>query len=721
MKKFIFLASSAALLALSACSSDEPSAGNIPDGTKIDVTFSANIPSALNTRAYGDGTTAKDLYYAVYDKDGNYLFEEKTEFPQGSLHKDVSIQLVTGETYQIVFWAQSADASFYSFDAQAKTMTATYPTDNNAEILDAFYVAKTLTVNAQELNQEAELKRPLCQVNIATADNKVFENQTVEYPTQSAVTFTEVPNVLNLLDGSVSGETEVSFSEANLPDGQITVNGNDYDYLSMTYFLAPTEGDVQTSVSMQVNNLTDGLRQYSNIPVKRNYKTNIVGDLLTSKTLWDVYINPIFDDPDIDIIIGSIPQNANGAYEISAANQLAVLQELIASTPHAEGNAMKIVLTQDINMGGMTMTPLQLQWVDFDGQGHSVSNVVMGMNEYGKSGFAAYLGASNFQNLTLENVTVSGAQAGIIAGQTEDAKLSNITVKGTNTVLYAAPTGSYQETYNGVGAMAGVCAGSSLNTSNVTFAQGSTVNIYMNGMQTVMTEFNDDAYYTSAALKASDSCVHNGTINRITNTVAIATGEGFRAAANLPAGNIDLLNNIKVDVNKPGELTLDNGDYVFNGNGKTIYGTSINRYNQNRTISMNGSAKATFNDVNFVINEFPAKGAQWAMNALIQGNAELVFNNCSFSGLQTAVYISSVTSKVTFNNCRFNTASCAVQFEDSSFDLNNLKFNNCDFGSTKDILHVWDGSKQVTVEQLKSLLSTCKYIDSPDAVKQTNK
>ena len=452
MKKLLFFGSAAAMLALSACSADEPINGGIADGTPVDVTFSTVLPNSLATRAYGDGTTAKELYYAVYDKDGNYLFDEQTEFPANSLHKDVSIQLVTGETYQLVFWAQNASAP-YTFDAAAKTMTANYPTENNAETLDAFYVTKTITVAADDLNQEAELTRPFCQVNIATGDKAIVEKTGVTFPTESSVTFANVPNVLNLLDGTVDGAAEVTFSQATLPTGTITVAEKVYDYLSMTYFLAPSEGDVQSAVTMKVNNLTDGTRSYNNIPVKRNYKTNIVGDLLTSTTMWDVYINPIFETPDYDVnvwggeTVAPEVDEAAKSVAINSAAQLAGFAAKVNAGTNYQGYT--VTLNCDIDLNGMEWTPIGLNSDSnkkflgtFDGNGYTISNLKVNQQTavYQSAGLFGSINGT-VKNLTVENADIylnsagSGSDngAGVISGAIYPGGLiENCVVKNSN-------------------------------------------------------------------------------------------------------------------------------------------------------------------------------------------------------------------------------------------------------------------------------------------------
>ena len=532
-----------ASIALASCSSDEP-LNSVPDGTKVDVNFSALIPSGMDTRAYGDGTTAKDLYYAVYDKDGNFLFEEKTEFPQGSLHKDVQIQLVTGETYQIVFWAQAEANTAYSFNASDKTMTIDYDGIlNNNEDLDAFYVAKTLQVQASDLNQTAELKRPMCQVNIATADSAAVVKSGKAFPTASSVTFTEVPNTLNLLDGTLGNSTsEVTFGSNNVPEGKITVADKDYDYLSMTYFLASAEGDVQTSVTMQVNNLTDGTRAYSNIPVKRNYKTNIVGNLLTSTTLWDVYIEPIFD----------------GSYDLYRGNPV-----------KWDGSTTEILPTGKITVDGKEMdlysvdTPAQLAWLsanlddssnayirlenNFDLSGNEWTPLFPGSSS--SSNTAGFKGVIDGNGKTIYGLTISTNKSngyGFVSTLIgTDAALKNINFKD-----YSIVSGKSNV------ALAAVYVKNGATVENVTVGEGS-----ISGSQ-----------YVAGVVS---NIVNGGTVNECTSnatvTVTSRYAGGIVASANRSDDNEAIISNC---VNNGKVSTNGSSSYLALGYVGGIVGTS---------------------------------------------------------------------------------------------------------------------------------------------------
>ena len=149
MKKSFFFALAAAGLALASCSNEieAPAAGK----GDVAVTFSTALPYSINSRAYADGTTAKNLYYAVY-KAGETapVLENVTEgdVPQFiDLETTLTLNLVSGQAYDIVFWAAADNDTHYSFDPATATVTAKYA-DAKAqdEAFDAFYAKESFTV-----------------------------------------------------------------------------------------------------------------------------------------------------------------------------------------------------------------------------------------------------------------------------------------------------------------------------------------------------------------------------------------------------------------------------------------------------------------------------------------------------------------------------------------------------------------------------------------------
>ena len=179
MKKILFGMMAVAVLAAS-CAKELVEEPVLNDEAK--VTFSVNTPE-IATRAYSDGMTATVLQYAVYDENGEELTAlTKTDATiKGST--TVELQLTTGNTYSVIFWAAAENAP-YTVDFAKKTMTVNY---NNAvcndEARDAFYKYHTFTVTGAQ-TETIELRRPFAQLNLLTTKESltpVQSGQTSSY------------------------------------------------------------------------------------------------------------------------------------------------------------------------------------------------------------------------------------------------------------------------------------------------------------------------------------------------------------------------------------------------------------------------------------------------------------------------------------------------------------------------------------------------------------
>ena len=284
MKKLLLVL--AAAFAMVACQTDlnEVSVA----GGEVDVTFEVGAPAA---RAYSDGATATVLQYAVYDAAGNEL-----EILRGTknfkLSTTVGFKLVTGNTYSVIFWAAAPNAP-YSVDFANKTMTVDYNgAVSNAENRDAFYKYHSFTVNGAQ-TETIELRRPFAQLNIGT--NDYVDSANAGYvPTQSSVVVKNVYSTLNLATGAVADDVVATFGLADIKkDEEFPVDG--YEYLAMNYLLVAAEKtvvDVEFTYSDDVDAKT---RTVGSVPVQRNYRTNIYGQLLTSDVDINVVIKPEYE------------------------------------------------------------------------------------------------------------------------------------------------------------------------------------------------------------------------------------------------------------------------------------------------------------------------------------------------------------------------------------------------------------------------------------------
>lgn len=268
------------------------------NGKESTVTFTVSTPE-MATRAVGDGTTATNLYYGVYDENGQLIPAiSKTDQPQTiNGTANVELVLVNSDTYSIVFWAENSE-SVSTIDWVNKIMTFN-PTKANIEKYDAFYHYEgPFTVNGA-LNKEIKLTRPFAQLNIGTKDKTAAANAGLVV-TSTQVTISEAADQMDLFTSSVVESTEsqvYGYTEiADLEDEDFPVSGN--EYLSMNYVLTAKDKQLVDVVFNYKNAAgKEYTRKYDRIPVQRNYRTNIYGALLTDEVDYEVEIVPVFKDP----------------------------------------------------------------------------------------------------------------------------------------------------------------------------------------------------------------------------------------------------------------------------------------------------------------------------------------------------------------------------------------------------------------------------------------
>lgn len=311
MKTFKYLA--AAALTMLAVSCNKEQVTEVPDGQMVDVTFTAALPGEMATKALGDGQTAKTLYVSVYENDAekSHLGDLDKTATFTDLKTQVTFSLVKGKTYNFVFWAQAEGATCYDIDDLKNIKISYEGAVANDENRDAFYATrKELKVNGA-LTETIKLYRPFAQVNFGTAD--LFDAAAAGFiPAQSAFTATDVANVFDTFnaEGKVEGlaTDKVTFAKAEIPGGGetlVTKDGTKYLWMTMNYILpVGKQGEKHISnvtaefISESGDPITASAPQ---APVQNNYRTNILGNLLTSQVIFNVEIVPIFNEPDNDI------------------------------------------------------------------------------------------------------------------------------------------------------------------------------------------------------------------------------------------------------------------------------------------------------------------------------------------------------------------------------------------------------------------------------------
>ena len=344
MKKLLFIL--AVVAGLSASVSCQKENDVVRTQETVTARFTISAPSALSTKAIGDGLCADNLVFAVFGEDGAELPSLRQgdwKNNIGDIHTvlkfddsakptaTVDVTLVRGKKYSFVCWAQNEAATCYDF-SDMKNIKVSY-TDYNAannDLRDAFYAyAETDGVVTENFSQNITLNRPFAQINVGTTDFEHALKGGLDIDNlYSKMTVKNAATVLNTFTGKASSPVEVNFSYAHAiaPAQFLIINKekveNNYDgviadkygWLGMNYILVADDSEKgdDSALAEVLFELSEGegdkavvLTSYevTNVPVQRDYRTNLVGSLLTADGQISIIVDPIFENEFIKDVI----------------------------------------------------------------------------------------------------------------------------------------------------------------------------------------------------------------------------------------------------------------------------------------------------------------------------------------------------------------------------------------------------------------------------------
>ena len=441
MKKVLFstVAMSALMLMATSCADDQTS--DLKAGAESTVTITAQLPGDMGTRAFADGTKATELHYAVYEKgtttrlavckkaDGTKGQLEGTATMTG-LQTTISLQLTTGKEYDFVFWADAPGDNVYTFNSENQTVTVNYANaENNTDNLDAFFGQKKELKVSGNMSISQELRRPFAQINIGTDDfdAAAAAGYTVSESTIGVATY----KTLNLLSEEVSDPVTATFVKKPIPteDSKFSVNSKDYKYLSMSYVLVPKDKEtVDIAFDYTLTN-----RTFTNVPVQRNYRTNIFGSLLTNTADFNVVIAPGFNDPDYNHNVITASTQTELATAAQTPNAVIKLKESTTYTLPAD-------VAEGVTFSGDETTVISIpQAIAHNGKTIGFSGVTV------KSPNANYTGIIHAKAVTYTGCVIEGQPF----SYAEKAVYNKCTFKQTSSGSYNIWTyGSKDITFN---------------------------------------------------------------------------------------------------------------------------------------------------------------------------------------------------------------------------------------------------------------------------------
>ena len=523
MKKILLFASALAGLFLAGCQRENLE----PVQAGQQVTFTIEAPAAMQTKTIADGQNVDQLVYEVWltptlgnlEASAQKLYQAVAPMTSdGNVNKaELTLDLVNDQRFTVLFWAQVA----HTYDTRELTAVGYKDLDAlkaNDESLAAFYgVAyvkdgRHVKVDESSASAQVSLKRPFAQLNLCTLNTSTAY---VVDMVESEVIVENVPTVFNVVNGveDVNSYANVTFDMAAVPSdpATITVNNKTYQYAGMNYMFAgdniTLEYNIKTSLNGQSEAVVNNI--ISDVPLKENHRTNIVGNLLTSKTDYEIIVDAAFNANDY------VVEGGSNYVSVSSAEELVKVAAEIAAGNEEINN---IMLGGDIDLADLVLTrsAVASNWTPvgieekpftgvFDGNGHTIKNLALVETEAkeGKAfiGFFGYAKNATIKNVTFENVYInipcldidhSQGHIGAVAGSLEGTStIENVTVKGDikveatvtangasrvavvaggnsygnvtmKNVHVIAKDGSYLKANNNVGALAGQLQGKSV-------------------------------------------------------------------------------------------------------------------------------------------------------------------------------------------------------------------------------------------------------------------
>ena len=700
-----FAAAALSVLAI-ACAKEQVGPG---EGAMVEATFDVDVPGVMSTKAIGDGMTASQLYYQVFDEESNPIEGLGVQTKKMNSGKTtVKFQLVKDQTYNFVFWAQTPTEGYYEIDGTEglKKISAKYADKNaNDENFDAFYAVEKFTVNGS-ISESVTLTRPFAQVNIATTGKLAAGSASKELDfdgATSTVTFKNVPTEFSPLssDDVVDGTESVVFASASVPEGNITVAGKEYKYLSMNYVFAPKNGSVyDVAAELTVAGKTVPV-SVPNVPLKRNWRTNIVGNLLLTGAQFNVIVDPVFENEETM----AYDEEAFRA-AVAAGGKVSLSQNmtLTKSLSLTKSTTTEIVIGKDVTLtaelSGYSSKAISL----FDENINCIlsgDGTILGPTVKNGSSAAAIELEDNANNLVIGgNLTVAGRN-GTIAGNVDAGiiiRAGKVTVNsghfiaskdvngGENpAILLYSPSSYRSELIINGGTFESVVGNSKflINIQNE-YRDHASVKIYGgtfigfdpadNEAEGAHTNFVAEGYH-STKVSTDENGVSTYVVSK-EGTIPVVNQEGFKnavakenATVVVPAGTFTA------------PASVADGVTIEGVEGTVIdIPTAVAYHDKNLTFK---NITMKFPNTNYI-------GIQHAANVkyvdcTIEGMpfsyaTEAVYENCTFKQTSSDAYnIWTYGSKnITFNNCVFNCAGKSVLiYNEGTLSAGVVTLNKC--------------------------------------------
>lgn len=666
-----FAAAAMSVLAL-ACAK-EPVTG---DGQTVEAIFDVDVPGVeVSTKGLSDAASVNELICQVFLNDGNYtrVPDLNQTVPVTAKKAKVTFSLVKGQKYAFIFWAQTKGTGYYNTEDLRSVKMNVDAVKANEPKMDAFWATATKTATATASSESKTLYRALAQVNFGQESLNRSDKLTV---TESMVKATGVPDTFHPFAGNTSnaceGSVDITFAKnAAITDEKLNVGNVDYDYLATAYVFAPKSKSILSDVSatFTFDNGKSTTVNAPNAPLQGNYRTNILGNLLTVGAEWNITVDPDFKGG--DITYDAVSANLEAGKEVTLSEDYSVADK-------SNGVTIGVGVTSVLNLNGkkfsnknaVTDNKAALQvhgdlTINGEGEvycaGGAVNNAIIveqgghlvinggtynvGKANSGKSNATIFVFGPdiNGRNGSVEiNGGVFMAEAEtddtpFVLNQSDDITVNCFSVKGGTFVGF--------------------------NPASVNEAHGAITSFVAEGYKSVKTTYEGKQAWEVKPIEP------------------VGTQEDFKTAAAeenatvvLSAGNYSL------------PSTIAEGVTILGSDGTVIdIPTAVAYHNKNLTFK-----NVTMKSPNANYTGIQHAASVKYVDCTIEGQpfsyaANAVFEKCTFNQTSSAAYNiwTYGSTNITFNDCVFNCAGKGVLiYNEGSINKEVATFNNCKFIAT---------------------------------------
>lgn len=270
--------------------------------------------SELQTRAIADASNIDVLHWEIYGSDVQNplslpLAEGAVMDSDGDGVFSLDLTLIKDQTYHFIFWAQvdrEQGMEHYDVSDLRKVGIKSYADElANDESRAAFFAHKEIHVSGS-IDETITLYRPFAQLNIGTVTYDTSLNLAGDLAVNtSEVNVTGIASAFNTISGKGEGKQRVTFQAAaphddmSASERKLEVNGARYHWLGMNYMIVNGDTDNVTVDVLFDTTYGDVSLSVENVPVRENYRTNIIGDLLTTDAKFVVVVDDRFAGADI--------------------------------------------------------------------------------------------------------------------------------------------------------------------------------------------------------------------------------------------------------------------------------------------------------------------------------------------------------------------------------------------------------------------------------------